>query len=69
MLLIGRGPQLIKLLKGDAEPSEEICGAHKDKVCCTISNCQNNYFLLCKLLGANSLQYIYVYLIIIKNWS
>lgn len=66
---INRKGGSISFLKGDAKASEEICGARKEAACCTISNCQNNYFPLRKLPGANSLQYIYVYLIIIKSWS
>lgn len=66
---INRKGASINFLKGDANASEEICSARKGEACCTISNCPNNYFLLCKLPGANSLQFIYVYLIILKSWS
>jgi len=66
---INRKRASVNHLKDDAKASEEICGARKEAACFTISNCQYNYFLLCKLPGANSLQYIYVYLIIIKSWS
>lgn len=66
---INRKGAFINFLKGDAKTSEEICGAHKGAARCTVSNCQSNYFLLCKLPGANPLQYIYVYLIIIKSCS
>lgn len=61
--------KLIKLLKGDAEACTGIFGLLWQGAHCFGSNCQNNYFLPCKLLAENSARCIGVLLIIHRTWE